>query len=128
MSVAASTGWRSGWSRLAEVLLAEIPADEIDGIWQFLPIRAGRRELGTAIVTRRDGARRRVYTARYALTIRGKERGSFEGRVEEVGSGPAEALDLMLLDVRRRLEEDDVPSPVPVGTWVAAAGDGAPHA
>jgi hypothetical protein len=128
VSVAATAGWRPGWSRLAEAVLAQVPADEIDGIWQFLPIRAGKRELGTAIVARRDGERRRVYTARYALTIRGRERGTFEGHVEEVGSGPAEALDQMLLDVRRRLEEDDVPAPVAVAGWVAAAADGAPHA
>ena len=128
MTAPIRTGWRPGWSRLAEAVLAEIPAEEIDGLWQFLPIRAGRRELGTAILARCDGDRRRIYTARYALVIRGKERGQFEAHVVEVGSGPAETLDQMLLDVRRRLDEDDAPVPVEVAVWVAAAADGQPHA
>jgi hypothetical protein len=122
------SSWRSGWSRLAEAVFAAIPAEEVDGLWQFLPLRAGKRELGTAILARRDGDRRRIYTARYVLTIRGKERGAFESHVEEVGSGPAETLDQMLLDVRRRLDEDDAPVPVEVAVWAAAAADGQPHA
>jgi hypothetical protein len=121
-------GWRSGWSRLAEAVLALVPVEAVDGLWQFLPLRVGKRELGTAILARRDGDRRRIYTARYALTIRGKERGAFESHLEEVGSGPVETLDQMLLDVRRRLDEDDAPVPVEVGAWVAAAADGQPHA
>lgn len=128
MTAPARAGWRSGWSRLAEAVFAEVPADEVDGLWQFLPIRAGKRELGTAILARRDGDRRRIYTARYALAIRGKERGQFEAHLEEVGSGPAETLGQMLLDVRRRLDEDDAPVPVDVAAWVAAAADGQPHA
>ena len=92
MTAPARMGWRGGWSRLAEAILAVIPAGEIDGLWQFLPIRFEQREFGTAIVSRRDGDRRRIYTAQYALTIRGKERGAFEHWLEEVGSGPVEAL------------------------------------
>ena len=125
---AAHTGWRSGWSRLAEAVFAEIPAADIDGLWQFLPLRVGKRELGTAILARSDGERRRIYTARYVLTIRGKERGAFESHLEEVGSGPAETLEQMLLDVRRRLDEDDAPVPVGLESWVTAAADGQPHA
>jgi hypothetical protein len=124
----ARAGWRSGWSRLAEAVFADIPVEDIDGLWQFLPLRVGKRELGTAILARKDGDRRRIYTARYVLTIRGKERGAFESHLEEVGSGPAETLDQMLLDVRRRLDEDDAPVPVDIATWVAAAADGQPHA
>ena len=126
MTAPVQGGWRTGWSRLAERVLEEIPDSEIDGVWQFLPLRMGRRELGVAIVARRDGDRRRIYTARYALTIRGKERGAFEAELEEVGSGPAEAMDQLLLDVRRRLDEDDVPVAVPVGAWLSAA-DGTPR-
>ena len=128
MTAPVRSGWRSGWSRLAEAVFAGIPVEEVDGLWQFLPLRAGKRELGTAILARHDGDRRRIYTARYVLTIRGKERGAFESHIEEVGSGPAETLDQMLLDVRRRLDEDDAPVPVEVAVWVAAAADGQPHA
>lgn len=121
-------GWRGGWSRLAEAVLADLAAEELDGIWQFQPIRVEQREFGTAILSRMDGDRRRIYTARYSLAIRGKERGAFEHHLEEVGSGPVEALDELMLNVRRRLDEEDAPSPVAVATWVEAARDGAPHA
>ncbi|MCU0621925.1 MAG: transcriptional repressor [Gemmatimonadales bacterium] len=100
MTAPARAGWRTGWSRLAEQVLLAMPADEIAGVWQFLPLRMGRRELGVAIVARRDAERRRIYTARYALTIRGKERGGFEAQLEEVGSGPAEAMDQLLLELQ----------------------------
>jgi hypothetical protein len=121
------TTWRGGWARLAEAALTALPVDEVEGIWQFQPIRLERRELGTAILALRDGDRRRIWTARYALTIRGRERGAFEHSLEEVGSGPVEALEELLISVRRRLGEDDVPLPVPVGQWREAALDGAPQ-
>lgn len=118
--------WRSGWSRLADVVAASMPMAEIDGIWQFLPLRQGPRELGTVIVSRVDGDRRRIYTARYGLTIRGKERGQFTSHVEEVGSGPLEALHALLLEVRRRLDEEDSPAPMDVDAWFAAVTRDAP--
>ena len=90
--------WRGGWARLAEAALAVLPVDEVEGIWQFQPIRLERRELGTAILALRDGDRRRIWTARYALTIRGRERGAFEHSLEEVGSGPVEALEELLAE------------------------------
>jgi hypothetical protein len=117
--------WRGGWARLAEATLAVLPVEEVEGIWQFQPIRLERRELGTAILALRDGDRRRIWTARYALTIRGRERGAFEHFLEEVGSGPVEALEELLVSVRRRLGEDDAPVPVPVDQWRKAALDGA---
>ena len=125
MTAPGRMAWRGGWARLAEAALAVLPVDEVAGIWQFQPIRLERRELGTAILALRDGDRRRIWTARYALTIRGRERGAFEHSLEEVGSGPVEALEELLVRVRRRLGEDDAPMPVPLDQWRAAALDGA---
>lgn len=125
MTAPTRAAWRGGWARLAEATLAALPVDEVEGIWQFQPIRLERRELGTAILALRDGDRRRIWTARYALTIRGRERGAFESSLEEVGSGPVEALEELLVSVRRRLGEDDAPVPVPVDQWREAALDGA---
>jgi hypothetical protein len=103
-----------------------MPVAEIDGVWQFLPLRQGQREFGTAIISRVDGERRRIYTARYGLTIRGKERGQFTSQVEEVGSGPRETLHALLLEVRRRLDEEDSPAPKDVDAWFAAVTRDAP--
>ncbi len=127
MTAPARTAWRGGWPRLAEAVLAVLPVDAVEGIWQFQPLRLERRELGTAILALRDGERRHIWTARYALTIRGRERGAFEHSLEEVGSGPVEALEELLVNVRRRLGEDDAPVPVPVDQWRDAALDGAPQ-
>jgi hypothetical protein len=127
MTAPVRTTWRGGWARLAEAALAVLPVEAVEGIWQFQPIRLERRELGTAILALRDGDRRRIWTARYALTIRGRERGAFEHSLEEVGSGPVEALEELLVNVRRRLGEDDAPMPVPIDQWREAALDGAPQ-
>ena len=57
------------------------------GVWVFSAVRHEGREYGTAVLSRVDGDRRRIYTARYVLALKGKERGKFEASVLEVGSG-----------------------------------------
>ncbi len=106
-----------GWVQLAQVVAQQLPVEEIDGIWTFPKLRNEQVEYGTAIVSRISGDRRRIYTARYALTIRGRERGKFEAAVEEMGSGPVEALASLLKEAQRRLDDDDPPTPVPVAQW-----------
>jgi hypothetical protein len=120
----------SGWGRLAEHVAGVIPVGEIDGVWQFRTIRRDGREFGTAIVARVDGAgqeRRRIFTARFVHVLMGKERGKFAASLEEVGSGPVEALGDLLAGVRKRLEDED-PRSIPVVDWFpvadAAARDG----
>jgi hypothetical protein len=85
-----------GWSRLAQAVAERMPAAEVDGVWVFSTLRHEGREWGTAVLSRLDGDRRRIYTARYVLAVKGKERGKFESWVEEVGSGPVEALTQLL--------------------------------
>jgi hypothetical protein len=106
-----------GWVQLAQVIAQQLPVAEIDGIWTFPKLRNEQVEYGTAIISRLSGDRRRIYTARYALTIRGKERGKFEAAVEEVGSGPVEALASLLREAQRRLDDEDPPTSVPVAQW-----------
>jgi hypothetical protein len=109
----------SGWGRLAEYVAATLPVQEIDAVWQFRTIRRDGREFGTAILARVEGEaqeRRRIYTARFMHTLKGKERGKFEAQLEEVGSGPRDALGDLLAGVRKRLEDED-PRPVPVDDW-----------
>jgi hypothetical protein len=104
------------WERLADEVALAIPTAEIDGIWVFQPLRNGPEEAGTAIVSRVDGERRRIYTARYVATIKGKQRGLWRSTIEEVGSGPIEALDRLLADVEKRVDEG-APTPVVVTEW-----------
>jgi hypothetical protein len=80
------------------------------------------------VLSRVDGDRRRIYTARYMLAIKGKERGKFEATVQEVGSGPLTALAQLLQDTRKRIDDEQPPTPVPPETWfpeakAAEAGD-----
>jgi hypothetical protein len=112
-----------GWPRLAAAVAEQIPPAEVDGIWVFATLRHEGREWGTAILTRADGERRRIYTARYMLAIKGKERGKFEASVQEVGSGPVEALAQLLQDAQRRIDDEQPPTPVPPEDWFAAATD-----
>lgn len=115
--VAETPGTGTGWDRLAAVLRQALPVEEIDGIWVFRSIRSGPRELGTAILSRVDGDRRRIYTARYGLMVKGRQRGEFEWGMDEVGSGPLEALEELLALVPARGVDDDPPLPVAPASW-----------
>ncbi len=68
----------SGWDRLAQAVARAVPAEEVDAVWVFSPLRRDSREWGTAVLSRVKGERRRIYTARYLLSVKGKERGKFE--------------------------------------------------
>lgn len=121
-----------GWARLAEAVAATVPPAEVEAVWVFTPLRREGREWGTAVLARADGDRRRIYTARYALNIKGKERGKFEASVEEVGSGPVEALDRLVQDAHRRIDDEQPPLPVAPEAWFApvnpaGAPDGPPR-
>lgn len=116
-----------GWSRLAKIAAEEIPLAELDRVWCFPALRQGPAELGTAVLARvDDGDRRRIYTARYMLMVKGKERGRFEAEVTEVGSGPLERLPALLDEAHRRSDDEEPPVEVEVAEWLAAVDDGAP--
>jgi hypothetical protein len=113
-----------GWVRLAQAVAEELPPGEVDGVWVFSPLRREGREWGTAVLSRVDGDRRRIYTARYVLAIRGKERGKFEASVMEVGSGPEGALTQLVQEAQKRIDDEHPPVPVTPDTWFAATADG----
>lgn len=110
-------GIGDGWSRLVEAIRGELPVTEIDGIWVFKTIRHQARDFGTAVLSRVEGNRRRIYTARYILTVKGKARGQFASAIEEVGSGPLEALEELLALVPKRAEDEEPPVPLPLERW-----------
>lgn len=105
------------WERLASWLCTQVPADEIDAAWVFRVLRREQREFGTAVVSRVDGARRRIYTARYSAIVKGKQRGGFESWIEEVGSGPLETLHELLDLVPVRADDEGPPTPIDVRRW-----------
>jgi hypothetical protein len=127
---AAGGPWRTGWERLAEAVSEVLPPAEVDEVWTFSPIRREHTEWATAVLSRVEGERRRIYTARYALAVKGKERGKFESTVQEVGSGPADALVRVLRDAQRRVDDEHPPALVSPDVWfssVAPPSDGPPR-
>jgi hypothetical protein len=86
-------GQGPGWAKLAAAVEARVPPGEVETIYVFRPIKREGKEWGTAVVTRKaaDG-RLRVYTAKYMLVVRGKERGLSKVEVEEVALTTAEVL------------------------------------
>ena len=98
-----------GWERLAEALRAALPVAELDRLWAFRVVRREGQDFGTAILSRIEGDRRRIYTARFVLTVKGKQRGAFEWLLDEVGSGPLEALDELLALVPKRADDEEPP-------------------
>lgn len=109
------------WERLAAWLRDRMPVGRIDGVWVFRVLRREQREFGTAVLSEVDGERRRIHTARYVATIKGKQRGGFEAHLEEVGSGPLDALHELLALVPVRAEDEDPPVSVDVALWFPPA-------
>lgn len=116
-------GISEGWTRLVEAVGLALPVTEIDGVWVFKTIRYQARDFGTAILSRIDGDRRRIYTASFILTVKGKSRGQFESTIAEVGSGPLEALAELLALVPKRSEDEEPPTPISPERWFPKEAD-----
>lgn len=115
-----SPGQGPGWAKVADAVKAEIPPAEIETIYVFRPIKRQGREWGTAVITRKavspDG-RLRVYTAKYMLVIRGKERGTAKVEVSEVGLSPAEVLAQVMQATVDRGGDTEPPVELGAGAW-----------
>jgi hypothetical protein len=128
--LASGPGEGAGWDRLALWLRGQLAVDQVDGVWVFRVLRRDQKEFGTAVLSRVDGDRRRIYTATYAATVKGKQRGQFESQLQEVGSGPLEALQELFALVPVRADDEEPPVPVAVELWFpptlfeVAAADG----
>jgi hypothetical protein len=95
-----------------------MPPAEIETIYLFRPIKREGREWGTAVVTRKsDDGRLRVYTGKYMLIVRGKERGQAKVEVTEVGLSPAEVLAQVMQATADRTGEPEPPVAVGPGVW-----------
>jgi hypothetical protein len=110
---------------VAAAVEAEMPPAEIEAIYLFRPIKREGREWGTAVITRQsaDGRQRgrlRVYTAKYMLIVRGKERGETKVELEEVGLSPVEVLAQVMQAAADRTGETEPPVEVGPGVWYRA--------
>ena len=105
------------WERLAQWVAERVAVEGIDGVWVFRVLRRDVREFGTAVLSTVDGERRIIHTARYVAIIKGKQRGGFEAKLDEVGSGPLDALYELLALVPVRADDEDPPTPVEVTRW-----------
>lgn len=111
----------AGWARVAASVAQAVPPAEIERIWLFAPVRQEDREWGTAVIGRRAaGDRLRVYTARYMLVVRGRERGQGRVAVEEVGESPAAVIDDVIRGVQERSGEAEPPVEVATTVWYGA--------
>ena len=121
---AAVAGLGRGWTRVAEAVGEKVPAADIARIWVFSPIRREDREWGTAVVARRADAERVViYTARYVLVTRGKERGQGKVEIDEVGESPFPVASDVIHGVQERLGEGEPPTEVDPETWFGDRDD-----
>ena len=115
-------GQGPGWAKVAAAVEAEMPPAEIEAIYLFRPMKREGREWGTAVVTRRnnpptEGGRLRVYTAKYMLIVRGKDRGQAKVEVTEVGLSPAEVLAQVMQATADRTGDAEPPMEVGPGAW-----------
>ena len=107
-----------GWAKLAEAVRNAVPPAEIETIYLFQPIKREGREWGTAVVTRASPeGRLRVYTARYMLVVRGKERGQSKIEVTEVALSPAEVLEQVMAATAERTGEAEPPVAMGRAVW-----------
>lgn len=117
-----------GWERLAGDVGKVIATRLVDAVWVFPVRRHDQREYGTAVVTvldPQDHDRRCIYTARYMLQVKGKERGRYEGNVEEVGSSPLDTLERVLHEVHLRADDEFPPVQIAPSDWLSATTDDA---
>ncbi len=111
-------GQGPGWAKVAAAVAAEMPSAEIAAIYLFRPIKREGREWGTAVVTRKSGEDRlRVYTAKYMLIVRGKDRGQAKVELTEVGLSPADVLAQVMAATADRSGETEPPVELAPGAW-----------
>ncbi|HZE95092.1 MAG TPA: hypothetical protein VEZ49_10310 [Gemmatimonadales bacterium] len=113
-------GQGPGWAKLAAAVEAQVPPAEIEIIYAFRPIKRQGREWGTAVVTRKSASpegRLRVYTAKYMLVVRGKDRGQAKVEVVEVALSPAEVLARVMQATVDRGGDTELPVELGPAVW-----------
>lgn len=92
--------------RAGRALVQGIPAERLDRLWIFPPVRRGRREHGLLVASLlglEDPARRTLVTLRYQAEETGKGI-SFHPHLREEGEAPPDRLPRIIEGVVRRSE------------------------
>ncbi len=113
-------GHGPGWAKLAEALAQRVSSAEIETIYLFRPWKREGREWGTAVVACKGsdaGDRLRVYTARYMLIVRGKERGQSRIEITETGVSPADVIARVMQAAAERSGDSEPPVAVGPAVW-----------
>ena len=113
-----------GWTRVADAVRKVLSEHEVRRIWVFPPLRHDGREWGTAVVTKvvEDG-RSVVFTAKYMLITRGRQRGRGKVEVDEVGEGPVDVVHDVIRGVQDRAGEGDPPVEIGPQLWFSQEDD-----
>ncbi|PYO42696.1 MAG: hypothetical protein DMD33_08475 [Gemmatimonadetes bacterium] len=109
-----------GWEKLAEAVAQRVSPTAIETIYLFRPWKREGREWGTAVLACRGpdaGDRLRVYTARYMLIVRGKERGQSRVEIEETGLSPAQVIAHVMQAAAERSGDPEPPVAVGPAVW-----------
>ena len=113
-------GRGSGWAQLAEAVARRVTPREIETIYVFRPLKRDGREWGTAVVACRAPAgegRLRVYTARYMLVTRGKDRGQTRVEVAETALSPAAVIERVMRATAERTGDPEPPVALGRDVW-----------
>lgn len=113
-----------GWKSVAKAVAAVVPPSEIEGIWLFHPVRKEEHEWGVAVVSScADSGRRRIFTASYMSTVRGRSKGQEKIAVEEVGESPPAVVQEVVRGVQERSGETYSAVEISRDLWYGAEDD-----
>lgn len=113
-----------GWTRTAEALATHVSPDEIKKIWVFPKLRREEREWGTAVAARIvDDGRFHIFTARYMLVVRGKEKGQGRVEVSDIGTSSPDVVEEVLLGVQGRTSETEPATEISPELWYGGEDD-----
>lgn len=84
-----------------------VPADRIDEVHFFPPIRSGPLETGIAVIAALPevGDRHVVYSARYRWTRKGPDRGKWESEIVAEADAPLVTVEAVVQGVMKRSPE-----------------------
>lgn len=84
-----------------------VPAERIDELHFFPPIRQGPIETGVAVIAvmPQEGTRHIVYSARYRWTRKGPDRGKWDSEIIAEADAPLLTVEAVVEGVRKRAPE-----------------------